>query len=47
MSRTVILWADSGSSLPPQPGVRECSPDPDAIGILACHHEDDKPTDPK
>lgn len=30
----------SASSLPPKEGVRECTPDPDAIGILACHHED-------
>jgi len=32
----------SGSGLPVEAGVRECTPDPDAIGILACHHEDDE-----
>ncbi len=31
----------SASSLPPQPGIRECTPDPDAIGIIACHREDE------
>ncbi|HRW07884.1 MAG TPA: hypothetical protein P5121_22435 [Caldilineaceae bacterium] len=35
----------SGSSLPPQPGVRECTPDPDAIGIVACHREDENSID--
>jgi hypothetical protein len=28
-------------------GYREGSPDPDAIGILACHHGDDEPSDHK
>ncbi|MEZ4869324.1 MAG: hypothetical protein R3C14_48830 [Caldilineaceae bacterium] len=35
----------SGSSLPPQLGVRECTPDPDAIGIIACHREDEESID--
>ena len=30
----------SGSSLDPKAGLRECTPDPDAIGILACHRDD-------
>lgn len=30
------------SGVPHVPGIRESSPDPDAVGILACHHEDDK-----
>ena len=34
----------SASTLTPEPRVRSCSPDPDAIGILACHHEDDEST---
>jgi hypothetical protein len=37
----------SGTSLPIKERVREGSPDPDAIGILACHHEDDEPWKPK
>lgn len=35
----------SGSSLPPQSGVRECTPDPDAVGIIACHREDEDSLD--
>ena len=35
----------SASSLPPQLGVRECTPDPDAIGIVACHREDEDSID--
>lgn len=35
----------SASSLPPQPSVRECTPDPDAIGIIACHREDEDSID--
>jgi hypothetical protein len=37
----------SGTGLPIKEGVREGSPDPDAIGILACHHEGDEPREPK
>lgn len=32
------------SGVPSESGVRESSPDPDAVGILACHHADDKTT---
>lgn len=32
------------SGLPSESGVRESSPNPDAVGILACHHADDKTT---
>lgn len=35
----------SGSSLPPQSGIRECTPDPGAIGIIACHREDENAID--
>jgi hypothetical protein len=35
----------SASSLSPRPGIRECTPDPDAIGIMACHREDEESID--